>query len=492
MAGMPGRYAAHLDGGSGRARLAAVPGGSETCGGEAAPEKVVMMQGTAAIATGVLVALAGVGFGVLRARASAGAAREIERLRAELEKGRERPAKRGDSDRRRDEELAELRRRLEKTKRRASQARDEGRQESSRIRDLEEKLRLAQADARSMHAELQRAEGEVERLRAAPRPAPAPVAAPPPVREPAPMPDEALVRRVEAAEARALALEEQLLLARVDGERQRRRIAAQDRLYVAIRGELDAKKERLRAQQEELERLRALRVVLAADAAQSPDPAGDPARRLPGVDDESEERDPQVILEFWFDRACDDPARAAARESFWFGASSEVDAQIRGQFLSAVEAAARGALDSWTDAPRAALALVVLLDQFPRNIWRGTAGAFAHDARALQVARESIARGHLSSLAPLERAFLVLPFQHSEAIEDQREAVRLSSELVQAAPAEWKPALERHLEFAKQHLALIERFGRFPHRNRALGRASTPEEEAYLGGGGATFGQGAR
>jgi uncharacterized protein (DUF924 family) len=200
--------------------------------------------------------------------------------------------------------------------------------------------------------------------------------------------------------------------------------------------------------------------------------------------------DPLSILEFWFGRAAGNPAEADAREAHWFGASREADSLIREWFMSAVEAAARGEFDSWMQVPRSTLALVLLLDQFPRNIWRGTARAFAHDARALRAAREAVARGHLRDLAPVEQAFLILPFQHSESIEDQRESVRLSSEIAQAAPPEWQPLLERYLQFARQHRALIEQFGRFPHRNHALGRCSTAEEEAYLRGGGESFGQG--
>ncbi len=201
------------------------------------------------------------------------------------------------------------------------------------------------------------------------------------------------------------------------------------------------------------------------------------------------ERDPQNILGFWFGRAADDPAAASARETFWFSASREVDSLISERFVSAVEAAVRGDLDSWLQVPRPALALVLLLDQFPRNIWRGTAQAFAHDARALRTAQEAVARGHLNGLAPIEQAFLVLPYQHSESIEDNCESVRLSSEIARSASGEWQPILEHYLQFAKQHLALVSRFGRFPHRNQVLGRAPTAEEEAYLAGGGATFGQ---
>jgi uncharacterized protein (DUF924 family) len=201
------------------------------------------------------------------------------------------------------------------------------------------------------------------------------------------------------------------------------------------------------------------------------------------------QRDPQDILDFWFGRVADDPAEASRRETFWFGASQEADSLIRERFVSTVEGAARGDLDSWVQGPSSALALILLLDQFPRNIWRGTAEAFAHDAKALKAAREAVARGHLNSLAPLEQAFLVLPFQHSEFIDDQLESVHLCSEIARAAPEVWRPLLEHHLQFAKQHLALIERFGRFPHRNNLLGRTPTAAEEAYLARGGVTFGQ---
>lgn len=215
-------------------------------------------------------AIAGLAFGMARARAAADASRALQALTTELDALRTRSEKRTDSDRRRDEELAELRRRLEKTKKRVSQAREDERQESSRIRELEEKLRLAQADSRSMRSDLQQAETEIARLREAPRPKapPPPPPAPAPAAAPEPPRDEELVRRAEEANSRVRALEEQLVAARVDAERQRRKVAAHERLYVALRGELGAKKERLRTQQEELERLRALRLVLAEHLAE--------------------------------------------------------------------------------------------------------------------------------------------------------------------------------------------------------------------------------
>ncbi len=200
--------------------------------------------------------------------------------------------------------------------------------------------------------------------------------------------------------------------------------------------------------------------------------------------------DPEDILQFWFGDATHSPGNAEARMSLWFGASPKVDAQIRERFSASVEAAAAGQHASWTRAQRPALALVVLLDQFPRNIWRGTARAFAHDAQALAVARQAVAAGFVHELAPIEQPFLTLPFQHSEALDAQRESVHLCREILETAPPDWRPFLEGFLPYAQQHLELIARFGRFPHRNAVLGRVSTPEEEAYLDRGGDSFGQG--
>lgn len=225
---------------------------------------------------GIAAGVAGAIFAASKGQALAAVRAELEGAREELEASREKTAKKGEAERRRDEELAELRRRLEKTKRRAGQVREEERQESERIRALEEQLRLAQADLKSHRGELQRLEAALAEAQrqAERRPPPPPPARelPPPPKPEAPPADETLVRRAEHAEARALGLEEALVAARIDVERLRRRAAAQEKLYAALRGELDAKKERLRTQQEELERLRALRAVLADDLEEPPGP----------------------------------------------------------------------------------------------------------------------------------------------------------------------------------------------------------------------------
>jgi uncharacterized protein (DUF924 family) len=200
--------------------------------------------------------------------------------------------------------------------------------------------------------------------------------------------------------------------------------------------------------------------------------------------------EPESVLGFWFGNAASEPETALARSVFWFGASPEADREIQERFGAVVDAAAGGALAAWEGDPRGALALVLVLDQFPRNIWRGRPEAFRHDPKALAAARRAVASGHLERLSPVEGVFLIMPYQHAESLECQRESVRLCEGLAEVAPAEWRPLLEGSLDFARQHLDLIERFGRFPHRNRALGRESTTLEQEHLEANGRSFGQG--
>ncbi len=196
------------------------------------------------------------------------------------------------------------------------------------------------------------------------------------------------------------------------------------------------------------------------------------------------------ILQFWFGDACAGPAETKARQGFWFGGSAAVDDAIRDRFLPLVARALRGELAAWAAAPGTALALTLLLDQFPRNAWRGTARAFAGDSLALATTRDALAAGFLDRLEPVQRVFLLLPLEHSESPADQRECVRHFTALAASVPASWQPLFDGYLAYARQHLEIIERFGRFPHRNRALGRISTAEERAWIDGGGAAFGQG--
>ena len=200
-------------------------------------------------------------------------------------------------------------------------------------------------------------------------------------------------------------------------------------------------------------------------------------------------RDYESILEYWLGPAPGDPAAVAAKQPLWFASDPKVDDEIRARFLDTWQAAARGELDSWAQEPRGALALVLLLDQISRNLHRGGPEAFAQDERALAVAIATTESGADRSLRPVERYFLYMPFEHAEDLELQRRSVALFSNLVEEAGPQWRALMEDALQWARRHLDIVARFGRFPHRNRVLGRPSTPEEQRYLEEGGLSFGQ---
>ncbi len=172
---------------------------------------------------------------------------------------------------------------------------------------------------------------------------------------------------------------------------------------------------------------------------------------------------PHDVLAFW---------RAAGHDK-WFTKDVGFDEEIRRRFLATYEAAAAGAL-GWDDTPEGALALLIVLDQFPRNMFRGSARAFAADPLAREVATRAIARGFDQQIAVAERSFFYLPFEHSEALADQERCVALNRASGDADALKW----------AELHADIIRRFGRFPHRNAALGRATLPEEQAFLDSGG--------
>ena len=188
----------------------------------------------------------------------------------------------------------------------------------------------------------------------------------------------------------------------------------------------------------------------------------------------------EEVLEYWFGDAAEDPALASKRQGFWFGSSEQVDREICDRFGDRVRAAQRGELADWGESPRSAVALVILLDQFTRNVFRGTSEAFAADSLALETARSLIESGRDRELPWVYRAFLHLPFEHSESIDDQRRCVELCRSAAAEAPPGWQELMEGYVGYAVGHGEVIERFGRFPHRNGVLGRASTPEEIAYL------------
>jgi len=198
---------------------------------------------------------------------------------------------------------------------------------------------------------------------------------------------------------------------------------------------------------------------------------------------------PDGILEFWFEGAAEDPSKAMQRSAFWFQAHAGVDEDISRRFSTLLQCAARGDLAAWEQAAPSCLALVILLDQFPRNIYRGMAEAFQYDSKALDVATRGVKVGYLEQLSPVEQWMFVLPFEHCEGKSVQRAGIELFEGIVDRASTEWEPSTRGSLDFARCHLEIIERFGRLQHRNDVLGRASTPAEQAYLVDGGESFGQ---
>jgi uncharacterized protein (DUF924 family) len=186
----------------------------------------------------------------------------------------------------------------------------------------------------------------------------------------------------------------------------------------------------------------------------------------------------QDVLDFWFG-APGSPGHGKPRD-FWFRKSAETDTRIRARFGADVEAALAGKRADWADTPRNGLALLLLLDQFTRNIFRDTPRAFAGDPQALALARQLVQRGEDRSLAPIERWFVYLPFEHAESLPMQREALRLFGQLAAEGYADG-------LLWAQKHHDVIARFGRFPHRNAILGRPSSAEELAFLEQSGSRF-----
>jgi uncharacterized protein (DUF924 family) len=186
------------------------------------------------------------------------------------------------------------------------------------------------------------------------------------------------------------------------------------------------------------------------------------------------------VLSYWLKAPPATEAELERRKAFWFSGGESVDREIRERFAPLVEQARSGALADWATTPRGALALIILLDQFTRNVYRGTKDAFAHDAVALELARSGFDSGAFDDLDPIERMFAALPFRHDEDVESQKRAVALAVRDARTTTPLLKDFLVYSVDWARKHLDVIVRFGRFPHRNAALARQSTPEEVEYL------------
>jgi uncharacterized protein (DUF924 family) len=198
--------------------------------------------------------------------------------------------------------------------------------------------------------------------------------------------------------------------------------------------------------------------------------------------------DPRAVelLAEWFGDSARNGGAAAA---WWFAVDAARDARLRSRFGSLVRDAADGRLAAWSAAPRGRLALILLLDQLPRNCFRGTAAAFATDAQALAETQRGLRRGDDRALDPWERLFFYMPLQHAEDAAVQRLSVDCYARLAAEAPPAARAAFDGALEYARLHCEIVLRFGRFPHRNALLERTGTPAEQDWLAAGAPDFGQ---
>ncbi len=199
---------------------------------------------------------------------------------------------------------------------------------------------------------------------------------------------------------------------------------------------------------------------------------------------------PEAVLDFWFAGPCDDIALMTARYDVWFTVNPAFDQEIRQRFGDILTAAEHGELKHWKLSASGTLALILVCDQFPRNVYRATPRAFALDVRAQALARDGVALGIDRELGIVERSFFYLPFEHAEDRDAQALSVRCFETLHAEAPAPFKALTADALHWARDHHDIVARFGRLPHRNLILDRPSTPEEVAWLAAHRNSYGQG--
>lgn len=195
----------------------------------------------------------------------------------------------------------------------------------------------------------------------------------------------------------------------------------------------------------------------------------------------------QVLL-FWFGELDADGCVDPAKKALWFD-GKRADPLIKAQFSEAVMAAVSGELDSWASSPSGRLALIIVLDQFTRNLYRGQAEAFSGDARARRLVCDGLALGDDRALPIVMRGFFYLPLEHAENLADQEQCISLMTAMLEDAPPPLVEHCQGTLHWARDHRDIIARFGRFPHRNETLGRTATPQEIQWLGDGGKRYGQ---
>ncbi|MEL6113683.1 DUF924 family protein [Photobacterium sp. SP02] len=187
----------------------------------------------------------------------------------------------------------------------------------------------------------------------------------------------------------------------------------------------------------------------------------------------------EEVLTYWFGNLKGEVTEQD-KQVLWFKGGDAVDREITERFRDLVSRAGRGELNAWTETPKGTLALIILLDQFSRNIYRGLAAAFRYDSLAQAICKRGLAKNFDRALAPIERVFFYLPLEHSEALEDQEESVFRFDQLRQEVMKEHKSEFDDFYQYAVSHFQVIKDFGRFPHRNAVCGRLSTQDEISYL------------
>ncbi len=196
------------------------------------------------------------------------------------------------------------------------------------------------------------------------------------------------------------------------------------------------------------------------------------------------------ILSFWFKEQALSAPQIDRRMDIWFGEDAEFDAAIKAEFEDDMERASQGELDHWADEPRGRLALILLIDQFRRNVYRNTAKAFSHDKLALKLCVEGAMAKKDKGLTPIQKVFFYMPLQHAESAKVQAKSVELFNKLAESVSPTYQETFLTVAQFAELHKDVIDQYGRFPHRNELLGRENTPEEDEYLANDGPDFGQG--
>src|SRR5687767_9515618 len=200
------------------------------------------------------------------------------------------------------------------------------------------------------------------------------------------------------------------------------------------------------------------------------------------------DNDLEDVLSFWLGACGADGALDPGKRRMWFGDGRKYDAEIRERYGALHERVASGELEgAWAATARGRLALILVLDQFSRHIHRGTPAAFAQDGMAQRLAADGVQRSLDRGLIPAARSFFYLPFEHAEDIELQRLSVRCYEALAREVAAQWREDYDSFLDYARRHCAIVERFGRFPHRNAILVRSSTDEEIDFLKQPGSSF-----